>query len=81
MDVGVYVSGAGLDCILSRCEAVIFGGVDAEKGMERIIVVILLDAVAVEAFYIKQTSVEELELLSRVVRALREACDRWSVRV
>jgi hypothetical protein len=65
-----------LDCILSRCETVISGGVDGEKGMKRIIVVILLDAVAVEAFYVKQTAVEELELLSRVVRPLRETCDR-----
>jgi hypothetical protein len=70
-----------LDCILSWCETVIFGGVNGEKGMERIIVVILLDAVAVEAFYVKQTTVEKLELLSRVVRALREACDEWSIRV
>lgn len=64
-----------MDCVLSRCKTVILGGVDGKKGMERIIVVVLLDTVAVEAFDIKKTAVEEFELLARVIRALREACD------
>lgn len=43
--------------------------------MERIVVVVQFDAIAVEAFYVKQAAVQEFELLSRMVCALRETCD------
>jgi hypothetical protein len=43
--------------------------------MEWIIVVVLFNAVTVKTLNVKQTAMKEFELLSRMVRALREACD------
>jgi hypothetical protein len=43
--------------------------------VERIIVVILLDVIAVEALDIKESAMEELELFSRMIRALGETCN------
>lgn len=74
IDIRILICGAGLLCILSRCKTGIFFGVDGEKGMKRIVVVVQFDAIAVEAFNVEQTAVKEFELLPRMVCALREAC-------
>jgi len=57
INVRILIRGARLSCILCRCQTSIFGGVDGEKRVEWIIVIVLLDTVTVEAFYIKQTAV------------------------
>jgi hypothetical protein len=48
--------------------------------MERIIVVVELDPITAEAFYVEETAVEEFELLSRVSCALRKTCEEQSVK-
>jgi hypothetical protein len=75
VNIRVHVSGGSSNCVFSRYKTVVFCGIYGEKGMERIIVVIELDLTTVEAFYVKKTAVEEFELLSGVLCALREACN------
>jgi hypothetical protein len=75
IDIGIFICGTGLLCILSRCQTSIFFGFDGEKGVEWIIVVVEFDAITVEALYIKQAAVKEFELISRMFCALRETYD------
>ena len=57
VNIRIFIRGACLCCILSRCETIIFGGVNGEKGVKWIIVVVLFDTITGETFYIKQTAV------------------------
>lgn len=50
-------------------EALVGGAVDGEARVEGVIVVVLLDVVATEAFDVEQRAVQELQLLPRVVGA------------
>jgi hypothetical protein len=76
VDIRVHVSGGGSNCVLSGCKTVVFLGFYGEKGMEQIIVVVELDPVTAEAFYVEETAVKEFKLLSRVFCALRKAYEK-----
>jgi hypothetical protein len=76
VDIRVHVSGGGSNCVFSGYKTVVLLRFYGEKGMEWIIVVVELDPVTAEAFYVEETAVEEFELLSRVFCALRKTCDK-----
>ena len=76
VDIRVHVSCGGPNSVLSGYKTVVFIGFYGEKGMERIIVVVELDPITTEAFYVEETAVKEFKLLSRVFCALRKAYEK-----
>jgi hypothetical protein len=62
-----------LDCVLGSRKTGIFRGIDGKEGMERVLIVVLFDVVAIKAFDVKETAMKQFELLPGMIRSLGEA--------